>query len=86
MVVIRKALLPADKELKEMIARFGREKLAIEIDMKADFQNAGQLDSFYDLGFGTAILKHIDTTKSFSDAIAGTKIKVMWIVQYLLFK
>lgn len=75
-VVIRKALLPEEKELKEIIARFGRDRLAIEIDMKADFQTAEQLDVFYDIGFGTAILKHIDTTKSFSEAIANTKIDV----------
>lgn len=76
-VVLRKALLPEEKELKEILARFGREKLAIEIDMKADFQTAEQLDAFYEMGFGTAILKHIDTTKSFSEAIANTKLEVM---------
>lgn len=76
-VVIRKALLPEEKELKEIFARFGKEKLAIEIDMKADFHTSEQLDSFYEMGFGTAILKHIDTTKSFSEAIANTKIEVM---------
>lgn len=76
-VVLRKALLPDEKELKEILARFGREKLAIEIDMKADFQTAEQLDDFYEMGFGTAILKHIDTTKSFSEAIANTKLEVM---------
>ena len=76
-VVLRKALLPEEKELKEILARFGREKLAIEIDMKADFQTAEQLDDFYEMGFGTAILKHIDTTKSFSEAIANTKLEVM---------
>lgn len=76
-VVLRKALLPDEKELKEILARFGREKLAIEIDMKADFQTAEQLDAFYEMGFGTAILKHIDTTKSFSEAIANTKLEVM---------
>lgn len=76
-VVLRKALLPEEKELKEILARFGREKLAIEIDMKADFQTSEQLDAFYEMGFGTAILKHIDTTKSFSEAIANTKLEVM---------
>lgn len=76
-VVIRKALLPSEKELNEVIARFGRDRLAIEIDMKADFQTAEQLDAFYEMGFGTAVLKHIDTTKSFSEAIANTKIEVL---------
>ena len=75
-VVIRKALLPEEEVLQEIISRFGKDKLAIEIDMKVDFQNASQLDAFYDMGFGTAILKHIDTTKSFSEAIANTKIDV----------
>lgn len=76
-VVIRKALLPSDEELKEVIERFGKERLAIEIDMKADFQTAEQLDAFYEMGFGTAVLKHIDTTKSFSETIANTKIEVL---------
>ena len=36
-LVIRKALLPEEDEINEIIARFGKDKLAIEIDMKADF-------------------------------------------------
>lgn len=76
-VVIRKALLPEEKELREIFARFGKEKLVVEIDMKADFHTAEQLDSLYELGFGTAILKHINTTKSFEEAIRGTKMKVL---------
>lgn len=76
-VVIRKALLPSDKELKEITGRFGREKLVLEVDMKADFQTAEQLDAYYEMGFGSAMLKHIDTTKSFSQAIANTKMDVM---------
>lgn len=76
-VVIRKALLPEEEELKEILARFDREKLAIEIDMKVDFQKAEQLDAFYEMGFGTAILKHINMTKSFSEVIANTRIAVM---------
>ncbi|MBR1742928.1 MAG: bifunctional phosphoribosyl-AMP cyclohydrolase/phosphoribosyl-ATP diphosphatase HisIE [Lachnospiraceae bacterium] len=76
-VVIRKALLPAEKEMEKIVSRFGRERLVIEIDMKADFQTAERLDAFYDRGFGAAMLKHIDTTKSFSDAICQTKIEVL---------
>lgn len=76
-VVIRKALLPEEEELHEIIARFGKDKVAIEVDMKADFQTAEQLDELYEMGFGTAILKHVDTTKSFVEAIGGTKMKVL---------
>lgn len=76
-VVLRKALLPEERELQQIAERFGRDRLAIEIDMRADFQNAEQLDAFYEMGFGTAILKHIDTSKSFADAITDTKIEVM---------
>ncbi len=76
-LVIRKALMPEEEVLQEIFARFGKEKLAVEIDMKADFHTAQQLDSLYELGFGTAILKHIDTTKSFKEAISGTKMKVL---------
>ena len=76
-VVIRKALLPEEEELQQIFERFGKNKLAIEIDMKVDFQTAQQLDALYDKGFGTAILKHVDTTKSFADTISGTRMKVL---------
>lgn len=76
-VVLRKALLPSEEELGQVLARFGKEKLSIEIDMKADFQDAEKLNAFYEMGFGTAILKHIDTTKSFSEAISNTTIEIM---------
>lgn len=76
-LVIRKALLPGEDEIKEITARFGRDKLAIEIDMKADFHNAAQLDRYYDMGIGTAVLKHIDTTEAFKEAVLGTKMHVL---------
>lgn len=76
-VVMRKALLPSEEELEQILSRFGKDKLSIEIDMKADFQNAEKLDAFYEMGFGTAILKHIDMTKSFSEAISAAKIDIM---------
>ena len=77
MVVMRKALLPVDKELQEITDRFSKDKLALEVDMRADFMTAEQLDEYYELGIGTAVLKHIDTTPSFSDMIAQTKMRVM---------
>ncbi|MDO4166344.1 MAG: bifunctional phosphoribosyl-AMP cyclohydrolase/phosphoribosyl-ATP diphosphatase HisIE [Eubacteriales bacterium] len=76
-VVIRKALLPEEKVLEEITERFGRDKLAIEVDMKADFQSADQLNAFYDKGIGSAVLKHIDTTASFEQTIDNTKMRVM---------
>ncbi len=77
MVVMRKALLPVDKELQEITDRFSKDKLVLEVDMRADFMTAEQLDEYYELGIGTAVLKHIDTTPSFSDTIAQTKMRVM---------
>lgn len=77
MVVMRKALLPVDKELQEITDRFSKDKLALEVDMRADFMTAEQLDEYYELGIGTAVLKHIDTTPIFSDTIAQTKMRVM---------
>ena len=77
MVVMRKALLPVDKELQEITDRFSKDKLALEVDMRADFMTAEQLDEYYELGIGTAVLKHIDTTPSFSDTIAQTKMRVV---------
>lgn len=76
-LVIRKALLPEEDEIKEITARFGRDKLAIEIDMKADFHDQAQLDKYYDIGIGTVILKHIDTTEAFRKAVLGTKMDVL---------
>ena len=76
-LVIRKALLPEEGEIKEITARFGKDKLAIEIDMKADFHNAKQLDKYYDMGIGTVVLKHIDTTEAFREAVLGTKLHVL---------
>lgn len=76
-LVIRKALLPEEDEVKEITARFGKDKLAIEIDMKADFHNAKQLDKYYDMGIGTVVLKHIDTTEAFREAVLGTKLHVL---------
>jgi len=76
-LVIRKALLPEEDEIKEITARFGKDKLAIEIDMKADFHNAAQLDQYYNMGIGTVVLKHIDTTEAFREAVLGTKMHVL---------
>ena len=76
-LVLRKALMPEEDELKTITSRFGKEKLAIEIDMKADFQNAEKLNEFYEAGIGTALLKHIDTTESFWKAISETKMDVL---------
>lgn len=76
-VVIRKALLPDEKVMQEIVGRFGRDRLVIEIDMKVDFHDAEKLDALYESGFGNAILKHIDTTKSFSEAISDTKCSIM---------
>ena len=70
-------MLPVDKELQEITDRFSKDKLALEVDMRADFMTAEQLDEYYELGIGTAVLKHIDTTPSFSDTIAQTKMRVM---------
>lgn len=76
-LVIRKALLPEEDEINEITARFGKDKLAIEIDMKADFHNAVQLDQYYDMGIGTVVLKHIDITEAFREAVLGTKMHVL---------
>ena len=45
--------------------------------MKAGFHNAKQLDKYYDMGIGTVVLKHIDTTEAFREAVLGTKLHVL---------
>lgn len=76
-VVIRKAMLPAEKELNEILSRFDKEKLAIEIDMMHDFQTAEQLNAFYEMGFGTIVLKHVEMTERFKEAVAGCKMQLL---------
>lgn len=76
-VVIRKALLPVQKELDQILARFDRDKLAIEIDMMHDFHTAEQLNAYYDMGFGTVILKHVELTPHFEEAVNGCKLQVL---------
>lgn len=76
-LVIRRALLPEEAVLEEIIGRFGKEKLAIEIDMKADFHSAGQLDAYYEQGIGCVVMKHIDLTESYCKAIQDTRTTVI---------
>ena len=63
--------------IDEITARFDKDKLMLEVDMKAAFMNAEALDRYYDMGIGSAMLKHIDCTKSFTDAINSTKMDIM---------
>lgn len=76
-LVIRKALMPDDDELKKIVERFGRDRLVLEIDMKVDFQDAEMLDSFYESGFGTVLLKHIKVSPHFDEAVSETKANVI---------
>ena len=75
-VVIRRALFPGSDELDKITSRFGRDKLAVEIDMKVDFHSQDKLNEYFDMGIGTAVLKHIDISKSFEEAVAGTSLTV----------
>lgn len=77
MLVLRKALLPDDAVVREITARFDAEKLAVEVDMHADFQDAEQLNVFCDLGFGTVVLKHIDITENYGKAVENTRLSVI---------
>lgn len=76
-VVLRKAVLPEEKELEEILSRFDREKLAIEIDMLHDFQTADQINSFYDMGFGTVIIKHIELSEKLIKVIEQSKPQII---------
>lgn len=76
-LVIRRAMLPEESVLQEITGRFGKEKLAIEIDMKADFHSADGLNQYYEMGIGYAVMKHIDLTESFCKAIQDTKMTVI---------
>lgn len=76
-LVIRNALLPEQEVIDEITSRFDKEKLMLEVDMKAAFMDAEALDKYYDMGVGSAMLKHIDCTKSFTDAINNTKMDIM---------
>ena len=47
-VVIRRALMPDNDELDRIIKRFGSEKVAVEVDMKADFHDGDGLKALAD--------------------------------------
>ena len=74
---IEHALLPEQEVIDEITSRFDKDKLMLEVDMKAAFMDAEALDKYYDMGVGSAMLKHIDCTKSFTDAINNTKMDIM---------
>lgn len=76
-IVIRKALMPEEDVMSEIISRFGKDKIALEIDMKADFHTAEKINEYYDMGIGTVILKHINMTQSFKDVVAGSKANIL---------
>lgn len=76
-VVLRKAVLPPEKELREITSRFDREKLAIEIDMQRDFQTAEQMNAYYDMGFGLLLLKHVDLSEKLRDELKQCRGRVM---------
>ncbi len=76
-VVIRKAMMPSEEELKEILSRFDKEKVALEIDMMHDFQTADRLNNYYEMGFGTIVLKHIEMTERFKEAVDGAKVKLL---------
>lgn len=72
-VVLRRAVLPSDKELKEILARFDSKKLAIEIDMQRDPHTAEQINEYYDMGFGTVILKHVELSQKLTQTVSESK-------------
>ena len=76
-IVIRKALMPEEDVMSEIISRFGKDKIALEIDMKADFHTAEKINEYYDMGIGTVILKHINMSQSFKDVVAGSKANIL---------
>ena len=76
-VVIRKTMLPVEKELHEILSRFDKDKLALEIDMQRDFQTAEQINAFYEMGFGTVILKHVELSEKFQSVVAQCKPQIL---------
>lgn len=76
-IVIRKTMLPEEKELKEILSRFDKEKLALEIDMQRDPQTAEQINEFYEMGFGTVILKHVVPSQRLEQMIEECKPKIL---------
>ena len=76
-IVMRRAVLPVEKEMQEITSRFDRDKLAIEIDMQRDPHTAEQLNQYYDMGFGMIILKHVDVTDKLKQAVSGCKAEIM---------
>jgi phosphoribosyl-ATP pyrophosphohydrolase/phosphoribosyl-AMP cyclohydrolase len=76
-VVLRRALLPPEKELQEIFSRFDRSRLAIEIDMQRDFHTADQLNAYYEQGFGIVMLKHVTMSEKFLQVICDCKADIL---------
>jgi phosphoribosyl-ATP pyrophosphohydrolase/phosphoribosyl-AMP cyclohydrolase len=76
-VVLREALLPDEKELNEILARFDASKLAIEIDMLHDFHTAQRINDYVDQGFGTVILKHVEISPRLSAVLKECRGKIV---------
>ena len=76
-MVIRKTMLPEEKELNQILSRFDKEKLALEIDMQRDAQTAEQINGFYEMGFGTVILKHVTTSRKLEELIQECKPQIL---------
>lgn len=76
-VVMRRAVLPPEKELKEILARFDSKKLAIEIDMQRDPHTAEQINEYCDMGFGTVILKHVELSHKLAQTVSESKAQII---------
>jgi phosphoribosyl-ATP pyrophosphohydrolase/phosphoribosyl-AMP cyclohydrolase len=76
-VVMRRAMLPPEGELKEICSRFDRGKLALEIDMQRDPHTAEQLNAYYEQGFGMLILKHVTMSPRLSSVIRESKADIL---------
>lgn len=67
--ILRQAYLPEKEVIKECVARFGHDKIWIEIDVSAGIQDAGQWKDLEECGVAGFVLKHVKVTPSYTKLI-----------------
>jgi phosphoribosyl-ATP pyrophosphohydrolase/phosphoribosyl-AMP cyclohydrolase len=63
--------------IKEASERFGKDKLIIELDCYKDFIDSAFINNLIELGAYAVILKHIEMTREFSNALSEAKLPVI---------
>lgn len=76
-VMIKYSLLKQDQVIKEASERFGKDTIILELDNYKDIYNKELMESLKELGVYALLLKHVELTKDFADAVNSSEIPVI---------